>query len=73
MTYLSRRTIICWGHGLLTLLCFIMTILLYLNNEVGLLTTSIVYLVVFTVSTGPATFAFCGEILTDISLGIAMS
>jgi hypothetical protein len=39
----------------------------------GLFIVSILYLIVFTISTGPATFAFCGEVLTDISLGIAMS
>jgi len=47
--------------------------LIYLNNEMYLFIVSISYLVVFTVSSGPATFAFCGETLTDISLGIAMS
>jgi hypothetical protein len=50
-----------------------MAFLFYYQQNLALVIVTILYLVFFTTTTGPASFAFCIEVNTDISLGVAMA
>ncbi len=62
-----------FGFGLMTFCNLLMAVMFYFKNSLGLVIITIMYLVFFTTTTGPASFAFCVEVNTDISLGVAMS
>lgn len=62
------------GGFALTALCnFAMAISFYFDLNILNLAASFIYLIAFTIMTGPAVFAFCIEVNTDISLGLAMA
>ncbi len=50
-----------------------MAFLFYYEQSFALVIVTILYLVLFTTTTGPASFAFCVEVNTDIALGVAMA
>jgi hypothetical protein len=57
----------------MTVLNVAMAFLFYFQQNLALVIVTILYLVFFTTTTGPASFAFCIEVNTDISLGVAMA
>lgn len=61
------------GFGFMTACNLAMAFLFYFKSNLGLTIVTIFYLVFFTTTTGPASFAFCIEVNTDISLGVAMA
>jgi Sugar (and other) transporter len=73
MSKYGRRTIIVTGFAFMTLCNLIMAFLFYFEMNMEIVIVTIIYLVFFTTTTGPATFAFCIEVNTDISLGVAMA
>lgn len=50
-----------------------MAFLFFFNQNLALTIVTIMYLAAFTTTTGPASFAFCIEVNTDIALGVAMA
>lgn len=62
-----------WGFLFMTVLNVAMAFLFYFQQNLALVIVTILYLVFFTTTTGPASFAFCIEVNTDISLGVAMA
>ena len=61
------------GFGFMTACNLTMAFLFYFDSKIGLTVVTVLYLVFFTTTTGPASFAFCIEVNTDISLGVAMA
>jgi hypothetical protein len=57
----------------MTVCNLVMAFLFYYQQNLALVIVTILYLVFFTTTTGPASFAFCIEVNTDISLGVAMA
>ena len=61
------------GFGFMTACNLTMAFLFYIDSKIGVAVVTVLYLVFFTTTTGPASFAFCIEVNTDISLGVAMA
>ena len=61
------------GFGFMTACNLTMAFLFYFDSKIGLTVVTVLYLVFFTTTTGPTSFAFCIEVNTDISLGVAMA
>lgn len=64
--------IIC-GFALTATCNFVMSVCFKFDLYILNLVATFTYLVAFTTMTGPAVLAFCIEVNTDISLGLAMA
>lgn len=69
----SHRKIMCIGHSLMFIFCALISLFYLIDFKIGILISTISYMLVFMSTTGPCSFAFVVEICTDIALGIAMS
>ena len=50
-----------------------MAVLFFFDQITAITVVTIVYLILFTTMTGPATFSLCIEVNTDVALGLAMA
>lgn len=69
----GRRDLINTGFAFQFLCNFLMAVFYYFGINIALAIVATIYLVTFTTMTGPGIFAFCIEVNTDISLGVAMA